>query len=848
MPSPIRRILVLAAALLGALWESAPAQAAPAPECFYYATVQVEIKGIPRNGFYNTMVLLDVIKVPRDTPRGKLVGAVQNYITANKEKIGYVDYERIIRGLSDCYYELSFADGFRKAEIAGAKEQLRKPKDWLKKVVPLHGVWFEQGEDSGLSMITEFDLERAPTAGTQRTTGNTAGSSAKTPSATLSAIAQTMEALSRDDQLRALEVLENAAQDNYRARIILINRYDKKLWNLKPDDLQRHVAQLRQSADAGNAFGMTMLGMVFQYGIGDIGKDKKQALALYENAAMLGNPLAMVMLGRLYDFDGSPEIGKDLAKAGQWYNEAVTAGDAHGMYNWTTLYPDKQKTDEQKAETKMLLHSAAVLGFPTALHVLAECADAECIAFGKKEAEISAPHGQAYQAFFGANPVKTYRDAKPWCTIEETYAQTEMSLGVSVSYDKDTFFYLNRCVTEFGYLPSPAVRTWMLKHVKNTSENRQTLKTYFALEDFDESYFPFTHQDRVKRSDAISETLSGFRVRYGGYYDYDCSYPRMPSFIDNRRDLNNAISDANAFANCNRRFLQSLAKFDHAARIKEILPAYAYMTPNEQKKVGEEIADAGRGILAKIKEDQISINDHIEEGAHIVGSLERSRAQNAAELKTMISNMAQQMNDYAERLRPPPPPNLAEFNRIVEEQERSNAKGGGRANEVGGQTSSGSGQRTGNGPGAAGSAAAGKNGVANQDARAGTAGNPSQATTTGTTNNRDGTSSASKAGTAGKSTSSSSSGNASRASFDIHFVTMDPPKEYKPSLEEESEARRSKAERQKIAAENRAAEKAREDARKASEQQHIASCAALASRGTYPCGCPSPPGAKTCSK
>jgi hypothetical protein len=43
-----------------------------------------------------------------------------------------------------------------------------------------------------------------------------------------------------------------------------------------------------------------------------------------------------------------------------------------------------------------------------------------------------------------------------------------------------------------------------------------------------------------------------------------------------------------------------------------------------------------------------------------------------------------------------------------------------------------------------------------------------------------------------------------------------------PVFEEEAEDRRSKAEQQKIAAENRAAEKAHEDARRASEQQHIA--------------------------
>lgn len=508
------------------------------------------------------------------------------------------------------------------------------------------------------------------------------------------AVALAGTAFDQGNAIRALEILEAATgQGDYAARMALIGFFEIKErlssgWMMNPPDaLHRHVAQLQDASNAGNAFSTTLLGMVYQSGVGDIGKDARRAAMLYEDAAKRGNSLAMVMLGRLYDFNGQPEIARDENKAIQLYGQAIAANDAHGMYNMSTLYP----SDTQKSEVKQLRYRAAELRFPAALQRLAECASEECASFARKEAEMAIPHGLAYQTFFGANPVSTYLDAKAICVAEEKYALAhEWNFFWQINYSEmNSLFYLEHCVTKFGYLPSPSIRNWMLqmKKANRDSKNVSLLSKYFTLEDFDETDYSFTHRDRIEHIDDIAKaldksTINGFSLGSGAseseYYPNNCfnelrTLANVPTgFITTQAELRTYMSAESSYVNCLYRFMQSFSNFDHAAQIKKVLPGYYYMTAKEQKGVEERIYAAARYFpqktLQDIKEVEARTKNRIEESIGIMRDIERSKAQNRAEWSALIGDLVQKINTYASQLRPPPPPDLAEFNRIVEMQ------------------------------------------------------------------------------------------------------------------------------------------------------------------------------------
>jgi serine/threonine protein kinase len=95
----------------------------------------------------------------------------------------------------------------------------------------------------------------------------------------------------------------------------------------------------QQAAGMGEPRAMLELGKIYAAGDG-VGKDPAEAARWYRKAADLGNPSAMVFLGALYA-QGSG-VPKDLAEAAKWIRKAADAGNAVAMDGLGQMYMNGQ--------------------------------------------------------------------------------------------------------------------------------------------------------------------------------------------------------------------------------------------------------------------------------------------------------------------------------------------------------------------------------------------------------------------------------------------------------------------------------------------------------------------------
>ncbi|MBO9538065.1 hypothetical protein [Herbaspirillum sp.] len=467
--------------------------------------------------------------------------------------------------------------------------------------------------------------------------------------------------LAGGSQLAALDLLEKAAmQGEYRARLLLTNRYAAHAWKLDRNEFAQHLEQLRKAADGGDAASATMLGLALQYGAGEAGADKIQARNWYEKAAAAGNTAAMVFLGQLFESDGAPEIGKDTAKAMGWYRKAVAANDAQAMYKLAGLYA--MDSDELKKNTAAeLQRNAADLGFVPAILKMAQCKDAECQDYAQRALREGSPDGVAYQLFYGPRPATEYAAVKQICQQEELYFQQQKEIfqyAASEPGRANTESLLGKCVLDFGYLPAIRTRPWML----TAKDSRYDLEKMFKLEDFDERAYPFTHKMRAEKSYEIVRALeqvpemSAFEYRCGEQlFDFPDSYDDLQNPSGARNNWSKAFSIASNFNNCVRNFSSSAEQ----RPIEKLVPVYSLLTNPEKlraidnyKKGVDAIKDAiarGRTIIdremSRVEQSQ----------GRMQAAAEASRRA-AVENRKWMQDIAQSLNDIAERLRPPPPP------------------------------------------------------------------------------------------------------------------------------------------------------------------------------------------------
>ena len=128
------------------------------------------------------------------------------------------------------------------------------------------------------------------------------------------------------------------------------------------------LAKLRALAAAGSDRAYVMIGDLLASGRGD---GTKGAVAAYEQAAKLGRTEAMIKLGDLYRY--GTLVKKSGKTAAQYYQMAIDAGDAYGLYALGRGYADNDLGGSGTPKRGLaLLKQAEQKGIPEATVAIAE--------------------------------------------------------------------------------------------------------------------------------------------------------------------------------------------------------------------------------------------------------------------------------------------------------------------------------------------------------------------------------------------------------------------------------------------------------------------------------------------
>ncbi len=178
------------------------------------------------------------------------------------------------------------------------------------------------------------------------------------------------------DQAGALNNLTKAAENKYAAAMLhLGNKF------LNGSGIQQDLEKAREwftkAQEAGNVSAKVSLGLIHEVQAANE-KDKakqtdgyKKALDFYKQAAEDKLPDAYNKLG--YFCENGLGLGKDEAKAAEWYQKGAEAGLPISMYNWAILNEEGRGVkSKNEAEAVKWLYNAAVAGFAPSQLALGE--------------------------------------------------------------------------------------------------------------------------------------------------------------------------------------------------------------------------------------------------------------------------------------------------------------------------------------------------------------------------------------------------------------------------------------------------------------------------------------------
>jgi len=97
-------------------------------------------------------------------------------------------------------------------------------------------------------------------------------------------------------------------------------------------------------------------------------KDFRNALAIYQQAANLGHPRAMAVLGNMYH-EGEG-VTKDLGQAVKWYTEAAMRGNRGAQYSLGGMYEEGEGVPKNVPKAAQLYEASARQGMPEAQFAL----------------------------------------------------------------------------------------------------------------------------------------------------------------------------------------------------------------------------------------------------------------------------------------------------------------------------------------------------------------------------------------------------------------------------------------------------------------------------------------------
>lgn len=128
-------------------------------------------------------------------------------------------------------------------------------------------------------------------------------------------------------------------------------------------DDERGLRYFTESAARNDIYGYANMGFVYLNGLGGLPKDPQKAMDLFRQASDGGHPTAPSSIGRMYN-SGSAPGGSDFAKAIEWYDLALTRGDAWGGANGAWIIVNKRPAGFTPYDAAVRAAKAAALRNP----------------------------------------------------------------------------------------------------------------------------------------------------------------------------------------------------------------------------------------------------------------------------------------------------------------------------------------------------------------------------------------------------------------------------------------------------------------------------------------------------
>ena len=150
----------------------------------------------------------------------------------------------------------------------------------------------------------------------------------------------------------------------------------KSLKAFKDKKLPKDFKSLKALAEKGDVDAQNTLAVYYNFGIGGVGKDAKEAVKWFRKAAEQGLDAAQINLGSAYETgEGVPQ---DMKVAVKWYRKAAEQGDSYGQYRLGAMYMNGLGVTLNHKEARKWFRKAAEQGYDKA-----QCALAVNYAIGK---------------------------------------------------------------------------------------------------------------------------------------------------------------------------------------------------------------------------------------------------------------------------------------------------------------------------------------------------------------------------------------------------------------------------------------------------------------------------------
>lgn len=140
--------------------------------------------------------------------------------------------------------------------------------------------------------------------------------------------------------------------------------YDEGLTAARKGDHATALREWRPLANQGNVNAQTMLGAMYEGGIG-VAQDYKAAVRWYRLAADQGNAIAQLNLGMLCD--SGRGVPQDYKEAAKWFRLAAAQGFPRAQYNLGVMYGNGQGVPQSRVMA-YALYSMATAGESSGAH------------------------------------------------------------------------------------------------------------------------------------------------------------------------------------------------------------------------------------------------------------------------------------------------------------------------------------------------------------------------------------------------------------------------------------------------------------------------------------------------